>query len=111
MTVQGDAHWPEKPSADVEAFILETGVMLHELDDTSLHELTDSNVVSVTLLKPRMIDHLSSSAMRAEPSLFRAWDGSIVTCSMCAVWSISSTMMYPTGMSKRTHATQARASS
>lgn len=40
MSRQGDAHWPGKPPADVEAFILETVDLLHELDDTSLHELT-----------------------------------------------------------------------
>ena len=38
--MQGDADWPGKLPAEVEAFILETVEMLHELDDTGLHELT-----------------------------------------------------------------------
>ena len=40
MTMQGDADWPGKLPAEVEAFILETVEMLHELDGTGLHELT-----------------------------------------------------------------------
>lgn len=37
--MQGDADWPGKLPAEVEAFILATAEMLHELDDTGLHEL------------------------------------------------------------------------
>ena len=40
MTMHGGADWPGKPPAEVEAFILETVQMLHELDGTSLHQLT-----------------------------------------------------------------------
>ena len=40
MTMQGDVAWPGKLPAEVEAFILATVEMLHELDGTGLHELT-----------------------------------------------------------------------
>ena len=40
MTMQGDADWQGNRLAEVEAFIFETVEMLHELDDTGLHELT-----------------------------------------------------------------------
>ncbi len=40
MSSRSDACWPGTPPAEVEAFILETVDMLHELDGTSLHELT-----------------------------------------------------------------------
>jgi hypothetical protein len=40
MTLPGGADWPGNPPAEVEAFILETVDMLHELDGTSLHQLT-----------------------------------------------------------------------
>ena len=40
MSSRSDAPWPGKAPADVEAFIREAVDMLHELDDTSLNELT-----------------------------------------------------------------------
>ncbi|MGO1381306.1 MAG: hypothetical protein ACTHVU_13610 [Corynebacterium sp.] len=35
-----DAAWPGKPPPEVEAIIQETVEMIHELDDTGLHEMT-----------------------------------------------------------------------
>ena len=38
--MHGGVDWPGKPPAEVEAFILETVEMRHELDGTRLHQLT-----------------------------------------------------------------------
>lgn len=35
-----DATWPGRPPPEVEGFILETVEMIHQLDDTRLHEMT-----------------------------------------------------------------------
>ena len=40
MSNAADAVWPGKLSPEVEAFILETVEMIHELDNTGLHEMT-----------------------------------------------------------------------
>ncbi|WP_166806016.1 MULTISPECIES: hypothetical protein [Cryobacterium] len=46
MTMHGGADWSGKPPAEVEAFILETGDMLHELDGTSLHHSSTNTGMS-----------------------------------------------------------------
>ena len=37
---EANAAWPGRLPPEVEAFILETVEMIHELDDTGLHEMT-----------------------------------------------------------------------
>ena len=37
---KANAAWPGRLPPEVEAFILETVEMVHELDDTGLHEMT-----------------------------------------------------------------------
>jgi hypothetical protein len=37
---EGNAAWPGRLPPEVEAFVLETVGLIHELDDTGLHEMT-----------------------------------------------------------------------